>query len=734
MNKRVIVARNYLNSEQQMQEIRKGDVAVQMPAQPPHESDDEIDLMQLFGTLWRGKWSIMLCALVALFIGGYYAYKVAVPKYSATTMLTLQLRNENVVDLESVISGASSDSAALNTELEVIRSRGLIEQLVAELDLLKDPEFNGVLRPDPEFSVGKAITLIREYAGMPEPEKSAPSDQVILNSTIRSVREAISATNARATYIFNIGAKTESSTKSALLANTLAELYISDQIAVKFQATENAVNWLSERVTSLELELRDKERAVKDLRSRSELVSPEALDILSRQSKDARDRLTETKAALGAAQVRLGDLQELQAAGDPIAMAARLNDLALNRLLKDLDTGGENAQRLFKSRYDLLIARAQSNVDRLSQQVLALEDSSLRLHERIEDQSSALIELEQLERETQATGVLYETFLTRLKETTVQRGLQQADSRVLSAATAPLTSVEPRRSLILALSLILGGMFGIGIVLLRQMMHRGFRTAEDLEATTGLPVLGQIPRIPIRKRDKLIQYLTDKPTSAASEAIRNLRTSVLLSDIDNPPQVIMSTSSIPGEGKTTQAISLAQNLSGLGKKVLLIEGDIRRRTFNRYFDSDPEGGILIALSGEVPLEDIVVHDERMGCDIIMGRKSSVNAADIFSSDKFLEFLKKVREAYDYIVIDTPPVLVVPDARVIGQSVDAIVFTVNWDSTSKSQVSEALRQFSSVNLRVTGLVLGQIDPKGMKRYGYGGKYGAYSKYGKGYYDS
>ena len=131
------------------------------------------------------------------------------------------------------------------------------------------------------------------------------------------------------------------------------------------------------------------------------------------------------------------------------------------------------------------------------------------------------------------------------------------------------------------------------------------------------------------------------------------------------------------------------------------------------------------------------HDPELGADVLMGEKSSVNAADLFSSDRFHEFMQHAREAYDVIVIDTPPVLVVPDARVIGQAVDAIVYSVKWDKTSKAQVEEGLRQFATANLRVTGFVLSQIDPKGMRRYGYGGKYsayGAYAGYGKGYYDT
>lgn len=197
----------------------------------------------------------------------------------------------------------------------------------------------------------------------------------------------------------------------------------------------------------------------------------------------------------------------------------------------------------------------------------------------------------------------------------------------------------------------------------------------------------------------------------------------------------MSTSSLPGEGKTTQAISLSHNLVGMGRKVLLIEADIRRRTFQQYFKVDENHpGLVAAMMEECTVEEAVIRDPRMPVDILMGDKSNLNAADIFSSEKFKEFLKRLRGMYDIIIIDTPPVLVVPDARVIGQYTDAIIFTTAWDRTTKAQVREAMRQFATANLRVSGLVLGQIDPKGMKRYGYGGKYGAYSAYGSGYYNS
>lgn len=244
--------------------------------------------------------------------------------------------------------------------------------------------------------------------------------------------------------------------------------------------------------------------------------------------------------------------------------------------------------------------------------------------------------------------------------------------------------------------------------------------------------MGQVPLLPARKRRDTVTYLANKPTSAAAEAIRNLRTSIMLSNVDKPPKVIVTTSSIPGEGKTMLSLALAQNFSGMGKKVLLIEGDIRRRVIGQYLGQNPKEGLLSVLSGERPLSDLVVRDEGVGADVLIGEKTSANAADIFSSESFSRLLAEAKREYDLIVLDTPPVLVVPDARIIAQNADVILFAVKWDSTSKSQVEEALRMFESVNQRVSGLILNLISPKGMKRYGYGGKYGAYSAYGRKYY--
>lgn len=691
------------------------------------QDGDDIDLSNVVRSIWKGKFVVLICALVAFGLGVYYAFAVATPLYTASTVVALESRQEQVVDLENVVSGLGGDQATINTEVEVLRSRGLHEKLTVQLNLVDDPEFNLELRPQSRFSPGALISAVGAMIqGSTTPEEPL-SERTILDSVIDELIKKITVTNIRQSYVFSITVETEDPEKSALIANTLAELYILDQLETKFEATEQATSWLTDRVGQLQIELENAEAEVKEFNAGTDLISPEALGLLNRQIKELRDRLEEAQASEAEATLHLAALSEVQEQQDLENMTRIANDPALTRLYNEIKLDPATDRAAFDLRFQSILDRAHLEQSRAQNKIAALEATIEVQRAQIERQSVDLVELQQLQREAEASRLIYEYFLTRLKETSVQKGIQQADSRILSHAVVPLFPSAPRKSLISLLALVMGTLAGVALVLIREFSQTTFRAAEELEARTGYVVLGQIPVISARRRKSILQYLLQKPTSAAAEAIRNLRTSVLLSNIDNPPQVIMSTSSIPGEGKTTQSLALSQNLAGLGKKVLLIEGDIRRRTFSQYFDIKEKRGLISVLSGTRSVEEAVVREETMNVDILIGEQSNTNAADLFSSERFRQFLGEVRGKYDFVIIDTPPVLAVPDARVIGQLVDAIIYTVRWDSTTHRQVDEGLKAFETVNVRVTGLVLGQINAKGMKQYGYGDSHGAYSAY-------
>ncbi len=711
------------------------------------QDDDTIDIFGLLHTLWLGKWLIALCILVAGLIGIYQAFVVSVPVYRATAVVILDTDQTSPVDLTSVVGGISGDSTEVKSEIEVLRARSLMGRVVDRMDLVNDPEFNGALR-DPTFSsqlrgrvrsvILGAIGLVTGAEEVETPAltgetaeaAAALQEKRVRDRVISSLLGKVQVQNVTGSLVFRITVTSESPPKAALLADTIVELYIINQIDVKFDAMEQATAFLSNRVAELKVELEDAEAAIADFNADTDLVSLEIIRDAELELNELRQRTTDARIVLEDFGADLAAFENATTVDEKLSVAV---DPQLSQLAASINES-ELSQQLFDNRFAVLRMRVQQNYESAAAQLRALSNSVRALEERIAQQSRDLIELQQFTREAEATRLLYEYFLTRLKEISAQQGIQQADSRVLSNAVIPTTPSAPRKSRILALSLILGAMVGAGLVLLNNLRKQGFKTAEELEAHTGISVLGQIPLIEANGRPMVLEYLRSKPTSAAAEAVRDLRTSVMLSNIDNPPKVIISTSSLPGEGKTTQSLALAQNLSAMGQSVLLIEGDIRRRTLNEYFTDVPMKGIVSVLLDEVPFEAARLTDPELNVDVLFGEESSFNAADIFSSAKFKDFIAQQRAEYDVIIIDTPPVLVVPDSRIIAQVADVTLLSVKWDSTTKSQLDETLRLIRNARQEVSGLVLSQVSAAGMRRYGYGSNYGAYGAYGNRYYSN
>jgi len=694
---------------------------MKMSVQPLRDSlaqaDSEvIDLGKIVFALRAGWKTISATTVIAIGLAGVYAYKIATPIYTAHSVVVLDTRKSQVVDLQGMMSGLTGESDELNTEVEVLRSRGLADKVVDELRLTEDPEFNAALRPPTLSARLKGLLKVETTEQDPEAERAG---------VVGAFLERLSIRNVPASYVFEITVKSEDPRKVALIADTVAKRYILNQLEVKFEATEQATAWLTNRVGELKTELEGAEGQLTAFNAQTSLISEVTLTSLEAQLKDMRERVAQVTEQEKQVLARLA---ALRSASERDAQIEAAQDAELTRLRGD-DTR-------FAVRLAQVLARAELEAARATDQREALERSFKTLAEQAASQGEDMITLQQLTREAEASRTLYEYFLSRLKETSAQQGVQQADSRMLSSAVVPVTPTEPRKSLILAMFSILGLMAGGGLVLYRETMRNGYRTARQLEGETGVVVMGQIPLIPGKLRKDILSYLTSKPSSAAMEAVRNLRTSVLLSNVDKPPQVIILTSSVPGEGKTTNSLALAVNLVGTGKSVLLIEGDIRRNTLGEYFPGDRSAkGLVSVLSGEAKLEEVMVHHAALGLAFLPGERSAINAADLFMSDAWRNLIEQMRKKFDYILIDTPPVLVVPDARIIAQVADAVLFTVRWNETSRTQVQEALRMFETLRLKVSGLVLSQIDGAEMKRYGYGGKYagyGAYSGYGAKYY--
>ncbi|PUB12125.1 GumC family protein [Yoonia sediminilitoris] len=658
------------------------------------ERIEPLDVMQLVRRVWQGKLLITGTTLLAVVAAGYYAFAIASPRYAATATLEIDARTGPMSAVEDLARGLTTDQSSLNTEVAILRSRHLLEQVIAALDLLNDPAFNRHLTPIPRWSVTGMRNQARNLltGQVPPP----PTKAAVVDKTVENLTNALRVDVLRDTYIFRITAQTGDPQKSATIANTLAQTYIADQITSKQQATESAVNWLSERVYDLQIELEAKETAVNDLIMSHQANDTAVLEALSRQSIETQNRLQDTRRAMQSTQ-------------------GKLLDLGAEPAISPISTGNERA-------------RLAASLSRFAEQEAALKLFQDSIDQQLDEQSATLVRQQQLRREADATRVLYETFLARLQETSIQRGLQHADSRILTHATAG-TYVAPRKLLILLMATLLGSALGVAIVLLRSALRKGFVSAEGMASTTGEQVLTQVPRLKIRKPGQLLDYLNAKPMSAAAEAFRNLRTSLLLSDPDRVPQVILSTSSVAGEGKTTQSIALAHHLASLKKNVLLVEADIRQPSFLRYLDCNGHDfGQVVA--GQIPLSQATSRDPRLGADILASTSMRQNPADLFSSDDCGAFLDALRAQYDFIILDAPPVLPVPDARLLAQHCDAVIYNVRWERTDKRLVASGLHALTAVRAPLAGLVLSQIDAKRGRHYG-----GVHlADYGRAYYQN
>ncbi|MEE8454359.1 MAG: polysaccharide biosynthesis tyrosine autokinase [Limibaculum sp.] len=707
--------------------------------------ETEFDLRRLMLVAWRAKWLMALFALLGVSIAYAQLLRIT-PLYTAESRVMWEIDQTNIVDIDPVASAMGRDWFSLASQIEVIESGRLLGRVVTDLELAKDPVFNARLRP-PEgwtrwLSLSNILAEARTYVfgaktkTMPAMEETP---EALQRRMVSALRGAVRAEWLDGTYVLIIRMTTIDSQRSAELANEMARFYMLDQLETKFEATRQATNWLTERVADLSVTLEAAEQSVEDFSSRMSLVSEEALAASARQLKDLRQRAEALGDEQSETASKLEAFDAARAESGFAAVAALMREPRLASLADEigrLDKPAQNAQReTMIARFDAEFERAKTRtafaLERLKGQEGTVRKTIVELERKQDVQGKALVQLRQLQREAEASRLIYEFFLSRLKETSVQEGIQRPDARVLTEADAGWYSSPNRR-----LKLMTGGgggvLLALMLVFLFERLNASFRSTEELERRTGQAVIGTIPMAPVARRSSFLQYLIDKPTSSVAEAIRNLRTSILLANVDNPPQVIMLTSALPGEGKTTCCIGLAQISKALGKRVLLVECDLRRRTFRNYFDLPERDGLLSVLSGAKSFEDIVYHDANSGLHILPGEESSVNAADIFASHRFTDFITEMRKEFDFIFIDTPPVLAVPDARVIAQNSDAVIFCVRWNKTAREAVVEGLRFFAQIHIKVAGLVLSQVNVSKMARYGYS-SYGYYKEAVKYYHN-
>ncbi len=694
---------------------------------PKAEVDADLGTLAILAILWRGKWWITGLSLLGALCLATYAIFFATPLFPAQATVVLEDQEQQVIgDIDSIFAAGGTDTTAINTEIEVFLSGTLVGELVDELNLVEDPEFNGLGR---ESSL---IGLLVSYFSSPESVEPSPEQR--RNHTIDTLTSRLRVTNVRQSFVFRLSIETESAAKSALIVNRWAELYTESQIRRRLDEATRAIEFLSERTTELEANLEMMEQDLARQTEESNVVNAEVLQAQNLQLRDLRERVEEQRTRLIDDQVLLAQLQSAEDSETLADLAEASGDGRFTSVLRRLRAGQLSEDGAILA-FQALVEDLDEGIRRATTQLMTLERSAEALVEQINEQSNELIVLQQMEREVETARLLYQSFLTRLQEASVQQGLEDANSRIITLAV-PRDASSPRTALLAMLGCLLGAMAGVAFVVIRELRFASFRTVDDLRNLVSVPVLGTLPSLKKRGRREVLANLINNPNSIFAEAVRNLRTSILMTNMDRETKVILVTSSIPAEGKTTASIALSRYFGSLEQeRVLLVEADVRRQTLRAYVNEDRNHGVQLidVMLGRVNLDDVDLSDAEIGVDVLMGSGGNMNATDMFESRRFADLMSRLRERYDYIIIDSPPVLAVPDARVLARFSDITVFAVRWNYTTRTQLRQGLEMLDGIGVTADGLVLTQVDAKKMRKYGYSGQYG-YDAYSSGYYSA
>ncbi len=729
---------------------------------------DQFDIREMLGMLRRRRALILGCMLVLTTIAVLVVFNLK-PKYTADTALLLDTRKTNVIDLQAVVSGLQPEAAAVRSEIDVLRSRQLIEKVIEKLGLVGNPDFNTELKGD-KGDVWSSLAKFRRSAldwlaeiGVIRPPARvaltpAEQQQQTLMRLTDKLLDHLAIGNDTRSYTIKLSYTDENPELATQIVNTVADLYLVDQLEAKFDATKRANAWLSQQVAELRTQVNAAEQAVQTYRDQHKLTAADVkgTTITTQQLGELNSQLVLANADLAQKEARLRQFQEAMKKGtveadapevlnSPLITQLRAQETEVVRKEADLSASfGPRHPAIINVRAELRDVRRQiaqeinKIVGNLAQdvqvariRVQSLQQNLAELQKNASKSNDATVKLHELEREAQASRALYESFLTRFKETSQEEDIQQPDARVIARADVPVDPSFPNKKLFIALALLGSALIGIVIAVIAERLDNGFRAAEQVESMTGVVGLGMIPMISgrglLRKPEDTVLR---QPSSAFAESIRSVRTAILYANVDKPPRVLLVTSAVPEEGKSLISVSLARSAAKAGQKVLLIDADLRRPKIAAMLKGRSDATLPELFAGKIAPEEVLNRDAESGVDFICAHAGMPNPQDLLGSQHMRDFVRSISQHYDMVVIDSPPVLAASDSLVLSRIVDATIFIVRWEKTPRQVVLGALKQIQTVGGQIAGVVLSRVNVRKHARFGYGDHgyyYGTYKEY-------
>jgi succinoglycan biosynthesis transport protein ExoP len=733
------------------------------------------DLIASLTSLARRRFGIIVLVFSLSVLCGVIYILTTQPKFLAQSSILIDTRKSQLFQQQSVVGDATIDSTAVDSQIEVLKSEAIAASVVKRLRLTSDPEF-----------VGSKPGIFGIILGYLSP--TTPASESELQQRAQAVfRAGIFPKRVGTTYVVEISYLSANPERAAQVANAAADAYIDDQLESKYQVTRRAGIWLQERIGELRQQASTAEKAVLDFKKANNIVDTGGRLIGDQQLAELNSQIVLARAASAEARARLDRISEITKHGigeidgvikspDP-AVADALKSEIINKLRSEyLDTANresvysarlgrdhlvvvnlrnqmfeirksifEEVRRIeetMKSDYQIALAREQSVQKSLAETVA---------QSQVTNQSQ--IALKELDSSAQTFRAIHDNFVQRYMESLQQQSFPYTEARVISHATRPSGKSQPNSRLVMVLASASGLLLAFGVALLIDFSESGFRTSDQVEHELRTSCLAVVPQIkvdaetpPVRadradlgnsrliERTGMFFGVIGSPFSRFAEAFRTIKVSIDLVSIAKSSKAIGITSTHPNEGKSTISANLARLISHAGGKAILLDCDLRNPSLTRALAPGAELGLLDVISGKKLLTDVIWTDPATSLVFVpmVAKTRLSHTNEILASAGMKKLIDALREVYDYVLIDLPPLTPVVDVRSTNQIVDSYLFVIEWGRTSVEAVERALSSAPMVYENLMGVILNKANLDAMRNYSrnahdnYKNKY--YERYG------
>jgi succinoglycan biosynthesis transport protein ExoP len=723
--------------------------------------------------IWRQLPVMAVIFALAIALGVLFVLTTP-PRYTATGSLIIDSRKSQLLQQQTPVGvDLPVDSATVDSQVEILNSESVALSVIKDLRLMDEPEFTG---PGGGL-IGTVIGGISDLFGA-----GPKSEYELSRKALERFAGRLTVKRLGLSYVIEISFQSTDAQRAARIVNAVAEAYIQDSLEAKYQSSHRAATWLQDRLKELRTQASTAERAVVDFKAKNNIVDAGGRLLNEQQLAEINSALIAARAQRAESQARVERIDSiLQTAqddkffNDTATVAETLRNEVITRLRQQyLDLAARESDWSSKYGADHLAAVNLRNQMREIRRSIAdelrrvaetyksdlaiakaREEAVQKSLDEIVAQSTntnrAQVTLRELESTSQSYRALADNFLQLYMISVQQQSFPLTEARLITQGSAALKPSFPKLWAVALISVVGGGIMAFGAGVLRDITDRVFRTGSQVETTLGIDCLAVLPIIaPVRRRFRklaasevagpeftahgILSHVVDQPFSRFTEGVRSIKVAADLRALSNTNKVIGVTSSLPDEGKSTTAVSLARVMTHGGARTILVDCDLRNPSLSHRLAPDAKMGLLEVLTGQATLEEVLIVDPATNLRFLptISKERISHSSEVLASNSTAKLFEQLREEFDYVVLDLSPLAPIVDVRSTARLVDSYVYVVEWGRTKIDLVERALREARIIQKAILGIVLNKTDIKLLSRYeSYRGNYyyGRYhSRYG------